>query len=68
MQLTIRPSAREFAGTSIPAWWSVEMIADQLLAALPPIEPTADDPAYAAGLRDLLAQHRVTRTVPLTEE
>ncbi|WP_193105551.1 protein NO VEIN domain-containing protein [Brachybacterium sp. FME24] len=32
-----------------------EMIADQLLAALPPTEPSADDDAYAAGLRDLLA-------------
>lgn len=60
--------ARDFAGTSIPVWWSAEMIADQLVAALPPIEPTADDAAYAAGLRDLLAQHRATRTVPFTEE
>lgn len=60
--------ARDFAGTSIPAWWSAEMIANQLLSALPTIEPTADDAAYAAGLRDLLAQHRATRTVPFTEE
>lgn len=43
------------------------MIANQLLSALPSVEPTTDDPAYAAELRELLAQHRATRTVPFTE-
>ncbi|ASK65907.1 hypothetical protein CFK39_08775 [Brachybacterium avium] len=59
--------ARDFADTSIPAWWSAEMIADQLLAVLPPISPLADDPAYAAELEELFEHHRAEGTVPLTE-
>lgn len=60
--------ARGFASTSIPAWWSAEMIADQLLSALPPIEPTADDPAYVAELQELFERHGAVGTVPLTEK
>lgn len=60
--------ARDFAGTAIPAWWSAEMIADQLLRALPPIEPDADDPAYVAWAQDLLARHREAGSVPLTDD
>ncbi|ATG50431.1 hypothetical protein CFK38_01995 [Brachybacterium vulturis] len=45
--------ARDFADTSIPAWWSAEMIADQLLAVLPPTQPLADDPTYVAELQEL---------------
>ncbi|MGO1200460.1 MAG: hypothetical protein ACTMKY_11245, partial [Dermabacteraceae bacterium] len=60
--------ARDFAGTAIPAWWSAEMIADQLLAALPPIEPTADDPAYVTELQELFERHGAVGTVPLTEK
>lgn len=60
--------ARDFAGTSIPAWWSAEMIADQLLAALPSIEPAADDPAYVAELQELFERHGADGTVPLTEK
>ncbi|MGO3210245.1 MAG: protein NO VEIN domain-containing protein, partial [Brachybacterium sp.] len=60
--------ARDFAGTSIHAWWSAEMIGDQLLAALPPIEPTADDPAYVAELQELFERHAAVGTVPLAEK
>lgn len=44
------------------------MIADQLLAALPPIEPTADDPAYVTELQELFERHGAVGTVPLTEK
>ena len=60
--------ARNFAGTTIPAWWSAEMIADQILAAIPPIEPRADDPDYVARIQDLFEHHAAARTVPLTED
>lgn len=60
--------ARDFAGTSIPAWWSAEMIADQLLAALPPVDATADDPDYVSRLAALLESSRASGRVPLTEE
>lgn len=46
--------AREFAGAMIPAWWTPVMIADQILARIPPVEPTADDPAYAKRLSAML--------------
>ena len=60
--------ARNFAGTTIPAWWSAEMIADQILAAIPPIEPRADDLDYVARIQDLFEHHAAARTVPLTED
>lgn len=46
--------AREFAGAMIPAWWTPVMIADQILARIPPVEPTADDLAYAKRLSAML--------------
>lgn len=60
--------SREFAGASIPAWWSAEMIADQLLAALPPVDAAADDPDYASRLAALLEASRASGKLPLTEE
>ncbi len=44
------------------------MIADQILAAIPPIEPRADDPDYVARIQDLFEHHAAARTVPLTED
>src|SRR5699024_8896505 len=35
----VQRTAREFAGVMIPAWWHRDQIADQLLAAPPPMEP-----------------------------
>lgn len=61
-------TSRDFAGTTIPAWWNAEMIADQILTAIPPIEPTADDLDYVARLQALLERHRGEESVPLTEE
>ena len=68
MSLVADEPSRDVAGTSIPAWWSAEMIADQLLSALPPIEPDADNPAYVAWAQDLLARHREAGSVPLTDD
>lgn len=44
------------------------MIAAQLLTALPPVEPTADDPDYVARLATLLETSRASRKVPFIEE
>lgn len=61
-------TAREFAGVMIPVWWSREQVADQLLSALPPVEPNGDDPASALWLRQLFDLHRGAGTLPLTDD
>lgn len=61
-------TAREFAGVMIPAWWSREQVADQLLSALPPVEQHGDDPAAALRLRQLFDLHRDAGTLPLTDD
>ncbi|MCZ4326297.1 protein NO VEIN domain-containing protein [Brachybacterium paraconglomeratum] len=61
-------TAREFAGVMIPAWWDRDQIADQLLAALPPMEPAGDDPQYPQKLRQMYDHHRAAGTLPLTDE
>ena len=60
-------TAREFAGVMIPAWWGRDRIADQLLSALPPMEPAGDDPEYRDHLRELYEHHRAAGTLPLTD-
>lgn len=60
-------TAREFAGVMIPAWWDRSKIADQLLSALPPMEPAGDDPQYSQGLRQMYERHRAAGTLPLTD-
>jgi hypothetical protein len=60
-------AAREFAGTMIAAWWSAEMIADQILTALPPVEPTWDGIEYTARLYKLFTQHRGSGSLALTD-
>ncbi|WP_270408113.1 hypothetical protein [Brachybacterium paraconglomeratum] len=52
----------------IPAWWSREQVADQLLSALPPVEQHGDDPAAALRLRQLFDLHRDAGTLPLTDD
>lgn len=59
---------RDFAGTSIPAWSSTEVIADQLLAALPLVNAAADDPDYVCRLAALLEASRASGEFPRTEE
>lgn len=61
-------TAREFAGVMIPAWWGRDRIADQLLSALPPMEPAGDDPQYPQKLRQMYDHHRAAGTLPLTDE
>ncbi|MBB5832878.1 protein NO VEIN domain-containing protein [Brachybacterium aquaticum] len=63
----VQRTAREFAGVMIPAWWDRDQIADQLLAALPPMEPAGDDPEYRDHLRELYERHRAAGTLPLTD-
>lgn len=43
------------------------MVADQILAAIPPIDPAADDPEYVSQAQVLLARHQVAQSLPLTE-
>ena len=64
----VQRTAREFAGVMIPAWWDRDQIADQLLAALPPMEPAGDDPEYRDHLRELYERHRAAGTLPLTDD
>ncbi|MEY8654548.1 protein NO VEIN domain-containing protein [Brachybacterium paraconglomeratum] len=61
-------TAREFAGVMISAWWDRDQIADQLLAALPPVEPAGDDPEYRDHLRELYERHRAAGTLPFTDD
>ena len=60
-------TAREFAGVMIPAWWDRDKIADQLLSALPPMEPAGDDPQYSQELRQMYERHRAAGTLPLAD-
>ena len=60
-------TAREFAGVVIPAWWDRDKIADQLLSALPPMEPAGVDPQYSQELRQMYEHHRAVGTLPLTD-
>lgn len=60
-------TAREFAGVMIPTWWDRDKIADQLLSALPPMEPAGDDPQYSQELRQMYEHHRAAGTLPLTD-
>ena len=64
----VQRTAREFAGVMIPAWWDREMVADQLLSALPPMEPAGDDPQYSQELRQSYERHLAAGTLPLTDE
>ena len=64
----VQRTAREFAGVMIPAWWDRDKIADQLLSALPPIEPAGDDPQNSQELRQMYERHRVAGTLPLTDD
>ena len=61
-------TAREFAGVMIPTWWDRDKIADQLLSALPPMEPAGDDPQYSQELRQMYERHRAAGTLPLTDD
>ncbi|GAP78278.1 MULTISPECIES: hypothetical protein [Brachybacterium] len=60
-------TAREFAGVMIPTWWDRDKIADQLLSALPPMEPAGDDPQYSQGLRQRYERHRAEGTLPVAD-
>ena len=60
--------AREFAGIMIPAWWTRDQVAAQLLAALPSMEPAGDDPECRDHLRELYERHRAAGTLPLTDD
>lgn len=60
-------TAREFAGVMIPTWWDRDKIADQLLSALPPMEPAGVDPQYSQELRQMYEHHRAAGTLPLTD-
>lgn len=63
----VQRTAREFAGVMIPAWWDRDKIADQLLSALPPMEPAGVDPQYSQELRQMYEHHRAAGTLPLTD-
>ena len=63
----VQRTAREFAGVMILAWWDRDQIADQLLAALSPMEPAGDDPEYRDHLRELYERHRAAGTLLLTD-
>ena len=63
----VQRTAREFAGVMIPAWWDRDKIADQLLSALPPMEPAGVDPQYSQELRQMYEHHRAVGTLPLTD-
>ncbi|MEV0869544.1 DUF3883 domain-containing protein [Brachybacterium paraconglomeratum] len=60
-------TAREFAGVMVPAWWDRDKIADQLLSALPPMEPAGDDPQYSQELRQMYERHCAAGTLPLAD-
>lgn len=60
-------TAREFAGIMIPAWWDRNQVADQLLSALPPMQPAGDDAQYSKELRQMYERHRAAGTLPLTD-
>lgn len=60
-------TAREFAGVMIPAWWDRDKIADQLLSAMPPMEPAGDDPQYSQELRQKYEHHCAAGTLPVAD-
>lgn len=62
-----RRTAREVAGVMIPAWWTRDQVADQLLFALPAMESTGHRPESSHQLRELYEHHRAAGTLPLTD-
>src|SRR5699024_2738405 len=63
----VQRTARGLAGVMPPAGGDRDHTADQLLAALPPMEPAGDDPEYRDHLRELYERHRAAGTLPLTD-
>ena len=61
-------AARKFADTMVPAWWTPEMVADQILTALPPVEPTTDDPEYVCRLAEFLKRASAAGETPVTDD
>lgn len=61
-------TAREFASAMIPAWWTRDQVADQLLSALPAMDPAGDYPESSHPLSELYECHRSAGTLPLTDD